>query len=519
MLNWSEYPSKVPPDFKRRVLAKLLPSAEVIKRASSDQLRLLHQKRLDLEKAIEAEPVRFFTPNVGAQYDFMTEMCDGLRNKFFLAGNKAGKSTGAAIIASEYATGEILWGRDHRTSLDLPFPIPNRGVYYADDFDSHKQTTLPTLLSWLPRRFIKDADRNSAGHVSDIFLINGSVINFRTYEQGYEKSEGKDWAWGICDEPPPRDIYTGIRRGLVVYDGVLVIAATLLREPWIWDEVEQQSVRVYSSTIYDNQWIPASSRDSFISTLTHEEREVRVYGRPVTISGVVYKDFRDDQPWVVPCETRYHDPIRETAWPIIMGVDPHERKPIHIIWFWLTPSNGLIAFDWAQVPSLGLDAIFDQINEREERHDQRTSICIIDPNRGSARQMGGRTWADEFAERGFGVQFGDDKMEMGHGDVRDFLWVPEGGQPRLVFQENLRGKGGPIHAMTRYAWDDWTRANRMNRDPKEKVREQYKDFPDIVRYVVRAVVSGQIDFEILTGFDSSEPLRIMERAPVGRSMY
>src|SRR5215472_10468353 len=111
-INWAEYPSKVPPLFKARVLARLMPSAEIIKGATIDQLRLLDEKRREIEQAIDAEPVRFFLPNPGAQADFLTETADRLRNKFFLAGNKSGKSTGAAILAAEFSTGEVLWGRD-----------------------------------------------------------------------------------------------------------------------------------------------------------------------------------------------------------------------------------------------------------------------------------------------------------------------------------------------------------------------------------------------------------------------
>lgn len=521
-LNFSEYPVKIPPAFKAKVLARLLPPLEVIKRASADQLRALHERKVELERLIDAEPVRFFLPNPGAQADFMehADPLERVRIKLFLAGNKSGKSTAAAILASEFASGELLWGRDHRRMLQLPFPVPNRGVYYADDFDAHKQTTVPTLLSWLPRRLIKGADRNSMGYITDMQLTNGSLISFKTYDQGYAKAEGKDWSWAVCDEPPPREIYTGIRRGLVVMDGILVVAATLLTQPWLWDEVELSSARVYNTDIYSNAWISGAARDEYVESLSSEEREIRVKGRPVTVSGVVYKDFRDDAPWVVPFQHRYWDPVRESPWPAVLGVDPHERVPLHLLWFWLTPSNGLICFDWALVPNRSVSEIFEDIRARERQHAARTALCVMDPNRGGQRQLGGRSWADEFEANGFSVVLGDDNLDMGHSDVRDMLMVSSKcPAPRLVFQENCRGKGGPIHALTHYAWDDWSRQLQFTRDPKEKPREKYKHFPDVIRYVVRGVVGGGIDFETLSSPVYGQQIAVMKRAPMGRSFY
>lgn len=506
-------------DFVSRTLSRLLPSSDVIERATPEALRLLAEECVELERQILEEPIRFFVPNPGAQWDFLTDSGERLRHKFFLAGNKSGKSTAAAILAAECATGQPLWGSGLRPpGFSLPFPVPNRGVYYADDFDAHKQTTLPTFLTWLPRRFLEKIEKNSGGYVTDIYLTNGSVINFKTYDQGFEKSEGKDWAWAVCDEPPSRDIYTGVRRGLVVHDGMMFIAATLLKESWLWDEMVQTSVRVYNASIFDNPWLPESARDEYVATLTTEEREIRVHGRPLTLSGVIYKNWRDDAPWVLPRAQRYYDPLHEGPWPVILGLDPHERKPLALIWFWLTPSNGLIAFDWALVPNASLTEVFRDIEQRENAHDQRSRICVIDPLRGRAVQMGGRSWSDEFEKRGWQIVFADNGVEMGHADVRDALLATETQKPWLRFEETLRGRGGPIEALLRYGWDDHPRGRRFERSVKEKPSEFYKDFPDIIRYVVRAVRTRQLRFDVLTDLTTRRH-HVMQQPPRGRGFY
>ena len=41
-------------------------------------------------------------------------------------------------------------------------------VLFADDFDSHKEVTLPNYLSWCPKRYIRKINYNPAGNVTGI---------------------------------------------------------------------------------------------------------------------------------------------------------------------------------------------------------------------------------------------------------------------------------------------------------------------------------------------------------------
>lgn len=494
--------SKLPATFFPRTMARLLPPAEVVARMSQPQMLAYIDQRARLLAAIKAEPVRFFQPHPGSGQELYAVAGDpgcpgeGKRVFGYLAGNKSGKTTVADVKLLERLAGRALWGDRTHT-----YKSPIRAAYFAEDFDSHKEVSLPNLFSWAPRGFLGTPVRNSQGHVVEITCSNGSILHFRTYDQGSEKAEGKDWDVVRIDEPPPRNVYTAIYRGLVAQNGVMFISATVLREPWLYDEIDQDYFFFAGGTIDDNVWLDKGAVSDFLSALTEDEREVRRTGRPSHLTGLIYKEFADAPPWVVP-----DHPVPPEA-PVIMGVDPHERKPCHVAWGYLTPSSRIVWFDWALVGG-STKQIRAQLELIEQRpyHGQRACVLIMDPNRGSQRQIQYDTaqpdcWEQVFSEWGYNVVFANDDIGYGHKLMRDLLSVgrdstgailrtPTGEvavPPGMVWMERCRGKKGPIYQMLRYAWEDWA-SRRMERDPKERPRDVAKDFPDIFRYTAAAAL-------------------------------
>lgn len=476
------YPSKLPPGFVDNVVRAFTPGRDVIARMSRDELVAFAQKRANFKKLVESDPVRFWTPHpTTGQEGFVTCEDPKARVLLFLAGNKAGKSTAGAVRTLERLLGRALWGRETRT---VSHRTPSRGVILAEDFDSHRETTLPTILTWCPPGLIKRMNRNPAGHVTEIVFTNSSVCTFRTYDQGSDKAEGKDWDIVWCDEPPPRSVYTAVFRGIVVGGGLLLITATLLKETWLYDEAEQHDfVRTFEGSIHDNNWISASARNDFLATLTDEERMVRELGRSAALTGLIYKNFRADLPFIEPWAEVPKDA------PVILGVDPHERKPVYLEYGYLTPEDEVIWFRYGFAGG-SIKEIFDKIASLESDLENKPVLCVMDPNRGKARQIDGRCWQEVFEEHGYQVQLGEDNMQMGHTAMREYL---AGDVPKMRWMPACMGRGGPIHQMLRYSWEDYV-YGRTEKDPREKPKDRNKDFPDIHRYVAMA----RLTYEDLT---------------------
>ena len=510
MANLLKLPSRLPPDYIKATLRRLAPPENELLKLTIEQQKALIEELEVLEQLIETDPVRFFHPNPGGQWDFMT--CDDpkLAGLYFFAGNKTGKTTGACIVAGEYAIGRPLW--TYNRHIDparwdtFHRKPPLRIAHFTEDFASHEETIVPTYLSWLPKGEVTATPRSPSGNIVQIRFKSGSVVFLRTYDQGYDKAEGKDYDLVVCDEPPPRDVYTAILRGLVATNGRLYIAATLLKEAWLYDEVQHAHNRVFSAEIYENQWLSRQAIENFSASLTEEERQVRVYGKSISLTGVIYPEFQDRYPHVIDHRDYLWDPQQDTAWPVVLGIDPHERKPLYCVWFYLTPTGGLVAFRYALVPSGSTEAVFSEIKSIESEHKAPTRLIVMDPNRGRAIQIGNTSWQEVFEAHDYEVLLGDDNLALGHGAVHDLLRYTNDKEgrvitpPRLQFMENLRGKGGPISQLCRYTWDDWARGRRIEKSPKEKPKELNKDFPDVVRYVALALVNDTINFhDLVTG--------------------
>ncbi len=494
-----QFPSMLPTGYVAKTLARLLPNEDVIRELPGPKLLELLKLKDEYTQLIEEDPIRFFQPSPGGQYDFLTCTDKNVQCLYFFAGNKAGKTTGAAILVSENASGLPLWSRDarHLSDLLLSGRTPLRICIFCEDFATHEETIVPTILSWTPRPLLatRPLERGPSGNLIKVLFKSGTVIYLRTYDQGYAKAEGKDYDLVWCDEPPPRDIYTAIFRGLVAKKGTFIIAATLLSETWLYDELDQPFVKSFEATMYDNQWLDAEGRANLEATLSDEERSIRIYGKPTNLSGLIYTSFKDASPYVIPQSDRIWNAYKEEPYPVILGIDPHERKPMYCEWGWLTPNNCVVWFDYELIPAGSLSDVFARLASREKEHLTPTRLVVMDPNRGRAKQIDNRSWEEEFQERGYDVLLGIDDLNFGHSELREMLATTS---PQMVWMETCRGKGGPIYQMLRYTWDDYSRGVRFERDPKERPRQRHKDFPDIHRYVAAA----HLDFRVLTNKSS-----------------
>jgi hypothetical protein len=295
----------------------------------------------------------------------------------------------------------------------------------------------------------------------------------------------------------------------VASNGFLVITGTLLKETWLYDEQEHGHVRIYEGSIHDNRWLNDAARADFLASLTDDERETREAGKPANLVGVIYKQFQAAPPYIIPHEPPRHD------WPIVMGVDPHERRPNYVLYGYVTPSDRLVIFDYA-LPRGSVSQIEEWLRQVEQRFPSRPVVTLMDPNRGRSPHMRLQmtdisSWQDAYESMGYNVVLGEDNIHYGHAAVHRALQVQYNDDntllvpPGLVFTDNCLGKGGPVFQMQRYSWEDWAH-RRIERDVKEKPKDLHKDFPDIIRYMLMA----ELRFDALR-----HGHEVLDRAPGG----
>jgi len=176
----------------------------------------------------------------------------------------------------------------------------------------------------------------------DIAGDNGrdSIIYMMSGEQDDDAFEGDviDGAW--IDECPRKSIYTGTLRGLITTNGPLYMTLTPLKEPWIYNdiyastdpEIECITGSLYDCLVENGGHLTKANIESFVSKLTTEEIDARVYGKFKHLIGRVYGSY-DEEIHVVP---KFYIP---QSWPVWCGIDPHQRKPNAALWVAISPEE------------------------------------------------------------------------------------------------------------------------------------------------------------------------------------
>lgn len=333
-------------------------------------------------------------------------------------------------------------------------------------------------------------------------------LKFLSYEQDQHKAEGTTWNGGWFDEPPPKHLYTTCRRGCLRHAAPIIFTGTLINEPWVYDEIYAAEDTVNIDTEADLKKVKWNTKavvkiryeerppgvtkeqiDAWAATLDEEEKEARIYGNPIHLEGRVYKEF--DRHRQVTDRDRFlsetHGNWRD--YPGFCVIDPHDRKPFAIMWGIVTPREQKVfirewpPFDFTRQKTWkwSIDEYADEIRriEREMWGDvaERAVMWrVMDPNFGRTQKAGGGITVEEmFAQNGLFFDTNvDDNVEAGHLAVKAAIHHDE-----LVW---LTGMPNAVKSMENYTWDDYR--GRGDRSPKEKAKDKYKDFADLVRYTV-----------------------------------
>ena len=345
-----------------------------------------------------------------------------------------------------------------------------------------------------------------------------STCQFLSYDQDLSAFSGSSMHWVGHDELPPSDIYRENRLRTLDVRGRIYTAFTPPDEigmsradvSWFYEEVYEagrKGTPGFETIILHterNSILDAKSIEEIIATLTDEQREVRLHGNFLHLSGVIYSLFtQGDAVWCFRCQKRIvpvagtcvtckSDDIETfthvvephpipTNWPIVMVIDPHPRKKDAIGWFALTPSDDVVMVAEAEADGTASD-VRHVIDDVEERHRFLVRKRLMDPNIATeTNDKLGRGWTirKAYDEAGIRCDLANDEINAGIQNVNELLKPDRATRrPRLrVFSTCQRF----IKGMRTWSWDEWTRTG--DKEPKEKVRDKAKDFPDLIRYL------------------------------------
>jgi hypothetical protein len=293
---------------------------------------------------------------------------------------------------------------------------------------------------------------------------------------------------------------------------------TPISEPWIYDEfIGKNPPNTFFITVdmRDNtklqeqlgmERFEAEVLD-FESKLTEDQKEARMHGKFKHLIGLVYKEF---DPAVHVREKLKID----KKWPTYFACDPHDRKPHFGLWAKVDPFGTIYVID--EIKFKGTIKEFSkQVLKRELINGIKPMevIRILDPNKGETpTAVTGLKLKEEFANCGlyFTTSVNDD-ITMGHLAVAEKLRYDKTqplsltNKPKLYFVKE--STADCISYIQRYTWDDWKDSSRSS---KEKPKDNYKDFPDVLRYLVMSN-----PFYYVPGTDTEDPATFNSESTTG----
>lgn len=334
------------------------------------------------------------------------------------------------------------------------------------------------------------AKNGNAGVWDKLQLPNGSTAFFGSSSQPNLSWEGFHATKVLADEPIRRSVYVALKRGLIDTNGQFMWPMTPLggsEMAWVAADLVEaaEGVHIIRGSSYDNPFNdPAALTKFFNQTgMSEEEKRARMHGDLAVLGYRIVTTF--DANAVVEPTTIPRDVQR------ILVVDPHHSKPHVCIWaavigsgedrqYLIYRESPTDDFTKMGAHKESLQEFHGRLKTLEGREDVIYRICDPQFGRQKAKVLGVQypSFVDQMAT--FGMAFDtrvDNDVERGIQQLKD-AFEPSNvtGKPRVLISENCKNT---IKALKLWSYE-------TKETGELKPSEQFKDFADVVRYLVQS---------------------------------
>ncbi len=417
------------------------------------------------QKLREAHALDYWQPWVcrhgGIHTGQMNVFQSTARRRLVFGGNRSGKSDLGAADTVHLWMGTHPY-RENRTPCIIKM--------FSENFmyTLHK-TIWPKMQKLIPPGSLASSRKNERGVITQLVNVNGSVIDFMTYEQDPKTFESFDADHAWFDEPPPQEIYEAVRRGLIDRSGTELFTMTPIRQPWIYHTLYLPAVegKLTSTDIFDlytecNPYISEDEIEELKEVFDEDTLKTRLFGKFKHLVGLVYPQF-DRQFHVV----KYFEWPRE--WPVWMCIDPHPKKPHAVTWIGVTPKDTKIVLDEMKL-ACNFETLAKEIKKRESEGRYRVVDRLVDT---SIKAMDRQDQLLLLANAGIRCRFPakHDRIDPGIEKVQEALSIREDHEgdkyASLYFRENCKGH---VSEIVGYVWDEIGKPKKVKDDYMDNVR-------------------------------------------------
>ena len=359
----------------------------------------------------------------------------------YTGANRIGKTTIGAIIGISVLLGYLPWNRKR---LFFKHNFPRKIRLIGQDWEKHiNRVVIPAWEEWWPKKRKIEKKKNNMG--VDAFwkdVETGSSMEIMSNNQDSDLHEGWNGDLIIYDEPPKRDIRVANARGLIDREGREFYCMTLLKEAWVSREVinarnedgtPDRTVYNIDGDIYSNVGfcITEEGVEQFKKSLTPEEEQARIFGKPSYLSGLVCPKFKRKTHII----DRFRIPL---DWVVDVAIDVHPRKEQAILFIATSPrQDRYVCFEILEHGDGKW--IGEQIVRVANLHNFRINRIICDPLAKGDGNVGTTTYdkiANVLNAHDYSLEIASKDKQSGIIDINNHLKGPNG-EPSLFFFPDL----------------------------------------------------------------------------------
>lgn len=449
-----------------------------LREAALEELRLLLRER---KRRISDTPLETYEP-LPHQARFHSSKA---QERAFIGSNRCGKTESNAAECIRNATG---------TNPHWDLPVPNIGWVVSVSNEAQRDILQPKFLKLLPKG-VKIRFRGN-GIWDQLIFPNGSIIGFKSCEQGREALQGVALHWVSIDEEPPEEVFKELRARIVDYKGRIWLTFTPVNGmTWSYDRyVDEDSRLPGSETFGATMWDNAVSRGGYIpdeeirslelSIKDPAERLIRIYGQYSQQVGRVYKSF--DRKTHVLMRSQFPN-----------GYFTEDGKPNASFNFFCSIDTGrnfsaghyFVDFLGNVVRYAGFFDTDGTIGTRSRaitNFYNRMGVWpefIIDPTTQFFREL---------QEYGIHCNLGENDIDLGIPIAQEYMVVRGSGKKGPLFSnpryyvvgDEDAGNARHLWEMNRYQWDIPSKSGSAAGEPKNKPRKKDDHTMDEMRYML-----------------------------------
>lgn len=432
-------------------------------------LALLTKKKLELSrgllKAAKECGLAFYRPS--PKQDVFHRAGVRCKRRMVRAGNRFGKSTCGVAEDVAWMLHERLWLKPDDEARRGGIPQhPIKLLTITTDWDKVDEIFTSQrgeggkVWKFLPTSALAEhhpVRRNHSGAIDTIELRDGSLWRFDTVKSfmaNPQGSESSDWDAIHIDEPCPHSMFKASSRGLIDRGGSVWFTLTPLSEFWINDYFFPQDtggkmrddVHAINASIYDNYTLSRENIDSYERDLDEDEKQCRLFGLPLHLSGLIYKEFSWEKNVLMDVPKGWDSfelPAKDL--PVYLQFDVHPRTP-HCVSFCTVLKTGERVYfnDLFQAGSMGelAAAVFEKLDGR------RIIRAEMDPLGWQDHPTSESTMADDLMRAGIYVEKATKAL------TRGILRVKSGLKDRSILFTPAAKRS--LWEIQRYCWDEKT---------------------------------------------------------------